>query len=143
MRFDHIGVTTAGLAEGRDLLGGAIGVTTWTEAFCDEVNDVYVQFGHCGSGVCYELIAPLSDRSPIRGVLSKKVNVLNHVAYLVDDIATHAARLTGMRFAPVAPARPAIAYGGHPIQFFVSRSRLMIELIEAPDHKHRYIPRIA
>ena len=143
MRFDHIGVTAAGLAEGRDLLGAAIGVQTWTEAFRDEINDVWVQFGHCGSGVCYELIAPLSERSPIRRVLSKKVNVLNHVAYLVDDIATHAVRLTGLGFAPVAAARPAIAYGGRPIQFFVSRSRLMIELIEAPDHQHRYVPRTA
>jgi methylmalonyl-CoA/ethylmalonyl-CoA epimerase len=38
----------------------------------------------------------------------------------------------------VAVARPAIAYGGRLIQFFVAPSRLMIELIEAPEHEHRY-----
>ncbi len=138
MKFDHIGVTTATLEEGRTLLAASIGVRSWTAAFQDTVNDVHVQFGHDASGICYELVAPLSPASPIARVLSKKVNVLNHVAYLVDDLAAEGARLLTAGFVEVAPARPAIAYGNKRIQFFVSRSRLMIELIEAPDHRHRY-----
>lgn len=139
MKFDHIGVTTANLQTGRPLLENSVGVQAWTEAFEDPVNEVWVQFGHDASGICYELLAPLSDRSPIRRVLAQKVNVLNHVAYLVDDLAARAAHLVAAGFVPVAPARPAIAYGNKPIQFFVSRSRLLIELIEAPDHRHRYM----
>ena len=138
MKFDHIGVTTATLEEGRALLAASIGVRSWTVAFQDTVNDVQVQFGQDASGICYELVAPLSPDSPITRVLSKKVNVLNHVAYLVDDLADQGARLVAAGFVEVAPARPAIAYDNRAIQFFVSRSRLMIELIEAPDHQHRY-----
>ena len=139
MRFDHLGVTASDLAAGRVLLEGSIGIAAWTEAFPDEINDVWVQFGHCCSGMCFELVAPLSDQSPVRGVLCKRVNVLHHVAYLVHDLQAQEARLVATGWVPVAPARPAIAYGGRRIQFFVSPTRMMLELIEAPDHAHAYV----
>jgi methylmalonyl-CoA/ethylmalonyl-CoA epimerase len=138
MNFDHVGITTTGLAAGRALLEGSIGIREWTAEFRDEINDVWVQFGRCGAGMCYELVAPLSPSSPITRVLSKKVNVLNHLAYLVEDLPANAARLLAMGFVQVAGARPAIAYEGRLIQFFVDPGRLMIELIEAPGHQHRY-----
>lgn len=138
MKFDHVGITTTDLAAGRALLEGSIGVTAWTKEFRDERNEVWVQFGRCAAGMCYELVAPLSPASPVTRVLSKKVNVLNHLAYLVDDLKANAARLLAMQFVPVAEARPAVAYDGKPIQFFVAPTRLMIELIEAPGHDHRY-----
>lgn len=139
MKFDHIGVTASELSAGRALLETSIGMAGWTDAFRDDINDVWVQFGHCGAGICYELVAPLSDRSPVRAVLSRRVNVLNHIAYLVSDLPAQGARLVAAGWAEVAPARPAIAYGGRPIQFFVSQTRLMLELIEAPDHAHAYV----
>jgi len=119
MKFDHIGVTTVSLVAGRALLEQAIEVRIWTEPFKDAVNDVWVQFGRDGSGICYELVAPLSDRSPIVRVLTKKVNVLNHVAYLVEDLGRQSTILRASGFVEVAPARPAIAYGNRPIQFFL------------------------
>ena len=139
MKFDHIGITTWDLASGRNLLERSIMVQRWTGEFRDEANDVHVQFGRCASGICYELVAPLSPASPITRVLSKKINVLNHIAYLVDDLAAHGARLEAEGFVPVSDARPAIAYGGRLIRFFVSQTRLMIELIEAPTHQHQYV----
>jgi methylmalonyl-CoA/ethylmalonyl-CoA epimerase len=138
MLFDHVGVTTSDLVSGRALLEGSIGVRAWTAEFRDEINEVWVQFGRCDAGMCYELVAPLSPSSPITRVLAKKINVLNHLAYLVDDLPGQAARLLEMGFAQVAEARPAIAYDGRLIQFFVAPSRLMIELIQAPGHRHRY-----
>jgi methylmalonyl-CoA/ethylmalonyl-CoA epimerase len=139
VKFDHIGVTATELEKGRALLESSIGITGWTELFRDEVNDVFVQFGRCGSGICYELVAPLSERSPVRAVLSKRMNVLNHVSYLVADLAAEGQRLLDRSWAALAPARPAIAYGGRPIQFFISPTRLMLELIEAPAHSHAYV----
>ena len=136
MRFDHIGITTPSLAAGRTLLERSVGVRSWTDIFEDEINDVWVRFGCDSSGLCYELLAPLTERSPIRRVLTQKVNTLNHIAYLVSDLRVQAAHLSSVGFAVVAEARPAIAYGNRPIQFFVSQSRLLIELIEAPDHQH-------
>ena len=138
MKFDHVGVTTTDLATGRALLEGASGVRAWTAEFRDEINEVWVQFGRCDAGMCYELVAPLSPLSPVTRVLSKRINVLNHLAYLVDDLPAAAARLQAMEFVPVAEARPAVAYNGALIQFFVAPNRLMIELIAAAGHQHRY-----
>ena len=56
----------------------------------------------------------------------------------LDDLTAQAEHLVAAGFAEVAQARLAIAYGNRPIQFFGSQSRLLIELIEAPDHQHRF-----
>ena len=138
MKFDHIGVTCKTLDEGRALLQQALFVRRWTSVFDDPVNGVSVRFGLDASGMCYELVAPLSDESPISRVLAQKVNVLNHTAYLVEDLPGQAARLSAAGFVPITPPRPAIAYGNKPIQFFVARSHLLVELIEAPGHEHVY-----
>src|ERR1700682_2746348 len=108
MKFDHIGIPTAGLEAGRTLLENAVGVRAWTEPFEDGLDDVWVQFGHDASGICYELVAPLSDRSTIRRLLAQKINTLNHIAYLVDDLTAQAERLVAAGFVEVAHARPAI-----------------------------------
>jgi methylmalonyl-CoA/ethylmalonyl-CoA epimerase len=142
VKFDHIGITTWDLASGRALLERSVMVREWTSAFEDPVNDVRVQFGRCPSSICYELVAPLSGTGPITRALSKKINIINHIAYLVNDLAAHGARLEAEGFVPVAPARPALAYGGRPIRFFISKSRMMVELIEAPDHQHDYNPTV-
>jgi methylmalonyl-CoA/ethylmalonyl-CoA epimerase len=139
MKFDHIGIATTTLAQGRYLFEKALGVEAWTAPICDEVNDIWAQFGRCPAKICYELVAPLSPRSPISSVLSKKINVLNHIAYLVGDLTLGAERLAGAGFVAVGPARPAIAYGGSPIQFFVAPNRLLIELVEAIDHQHDFV----
>jgi methylmalonyl-CoA/ethylmalonyl-CoA epimerase len=138
MKFDHIGVTTPDLAAGRLLLGESLGIGDWTAPFEDPLNDVYVQFGRCAEGFCFELVAPLSDRSPVRGVLERKINVLNHIAYLVDGLQAEASRLQAAGWVPIGPAQPAVAYGGRLIQFLVAPTRLLIELIEAPGHQHHF-----
>jgi methylmalonyl-CoA/ethylmalonyl-CoA epimerase len=138
MRFDHVGIVTDTLERGRAVLEGCLDIQGWTEEFSDAINGVQVQFCRDSSGVCYELIAPLSSESPVIGALTAKHNILNHVAYLVDDLATEAARLRKTGNHPAGPPKPAIAYAGRRIQFFVTPLRFIIEMIEAPDHAHTY-----
>ena len=147
MLFDHIGFVVRDLVAGRETLRDGLGVSEWTEAFRDPVNDVIVQFGRApvgrpealgDPGICYELITPLSSASPVTAALARGVNLLNHVAYRVAALATEADRLEEAGFLVLGPPKPAVAYGGKPIQFFLSRTRLMIELIEAPAHQHVY-----
>ncbi len=138
MKFDHIGIVVRDPAAGQAMLSAAFGITRWTRLFEDPINDVFVQFGLDPSGICYETVAPLSAESPVRRALADGVNIVNHTAYLVEDLAAHAKRLRSAGFVPVAAPKPAIAYGGKPIQFFMSRTRLLFELIEAPGHRHDY-----
>jgi methylmalonyl-CoA/ethylmalonyl-CoA epimerase len=136
--FDHVGVAVASLAEGRRYLRDLLHIAEWTEEFDDPVNRVRVQFGRDGSGVCYETIAPFGENSPILLALQKGQRVLNHVAYLVEDLEAEGGRLRDGGCIAAGPANPAVAYGGNRIQFFVSPLKFTIELIEAPGHAHAY-----
>lgn len=138
MIFDHVGIIVADLSSGREVLRQALRVNAWTAEFSDAVNDVHVQFGRDQAGLCYELIAPFSAKSPVSRALRTGANITNHVAYRVADLATERDRFLALDFSPVAEARPAIAYGGASIQFFMSPIFSLVELIEAPDHTHRY-----
>ena len=136
MKFDHIGIVTRSLEKGRKVLEATLGVQAWTRTWEDDVNGVLAQFGRDASGVCYELLVPHGPDSPLQEALSTRRAILNHVAYLVPDLAAGEERLREAGCAPTAPAKPAIAYGGRPIQFFVTPLWLIVELIEAPDHTH-------
>lgn len=143
LKFDHLGVVVPQLFVGRNHLAALFGIVTWTEAIEDPVNNVWVQFGIDASGMCYELVAPRNDQSPVTEALKRGGPILNHVAYLVGSIELEAARLQSSGCRPIGEVKPAIAYGGRNIQFLMSPLKFILEIIEAIDHKHRYqvIPR--
>ncbi|MBV8401446.1 MAG: VOC family protein [Acetobacteraceae bacterium] len=138
MRFDHLGVIASDLASGRTLLESTIGVGDWSREYEEPAQDVFAQFGRCASGVCYEVIAPRSAASPIARASAGKTNTINHVAYLVDDLAREAERLADVGLVAIGAARPGCVFDNRPVQFFVSSSRFVLELIEAPDHEHAF-----
>jgi methylmalonyl-CoA/ethylmalonyl-CoA epimerase len=139
MKFDHLGLVVPDLKAGRERLSGLFEIRDWTREFEDPVNNVYVQFGRDASGMCYELVAPLGSDSPVAGALKNQRAILNHVAYLVSDLPAGAERLSDQGCMPIGTAKPAIAYGGRSIQFFATPLHFIVELIEAPDHAHRYL----
>lgn len=136
MKFDHIGVVVRSLELGRTHLREALGINDWTTEFLDDNIGVAVQFGRDSSLITYELVTPLRDTSPVSRALKAGVNVINHVAYLVSDLNTEARRLKDLGFIATGAAVEAVAYGNARIQFFVSDLFMLIELIEAPSHRH-------
>lgn len=138
LRFDHIGLVVGDMAEGRRSLEEMFGLDRWTEVFEDPGIGVYVQFGRTEEGPCYELIAPLGEASPVTTALKRGVNILNHVAYLTADLDGEARRLQERGSMMAGPAKPAVAYGGARVQFWITPQRFMVELIEAPGHEHAY-----
>ena len=137
-RFDHLGLVVKRLARGREHMTALLAIDAWTAPVEDPVNGVTLQFGRDPAGVVFELLEPLGDSSPVAAALRKGAAILNHVAYRVPDLAAGAAHLASAGAARVGDPRPAIAYGGRPIQFFVTPLRFLIELIEAPDHSHAF-----
>jgi methylmalonyl-CoA/ethylmalonyl-CoA epimerase len=138
MQFDHLGIIVYDLAEGRKVLTDVLGVREWTSEFSDSVNRVCVQFGRGRCGPCYELIAPLSADSPISNALASAHRVINHVAYVVADLEVAGEMFRERGCMPIGQPKPAVAYGGRRIQFFVTSLRFITELIEAPEHTHRF-----
>ncbi len=138
LTFDHIGLVVGDMAEGREFLEGMFGIDRWTQVFEDLGIGVYVQFGRAEGGPCYELISPLGEGSPVMTALKRGVNILNHVAYLTADLDIDAGRLAARGSLMAGPAKPAVAYGGARVQFWITPKRFMVELIEAPGHEHVY-----
>jgi methylmalonyl-CoA/ethylmalonyl-CoA epimerase len=136
MQFDHIGVVVGSVARGRQTLREMFDIKDWTLELNDHENGVIVQFGRCGSGLIYELLQPLGDHSPVQTALNDRRAILNHVAYLVPDLAAARARLRLQGCVPTGQPKRAIAYGGKLIQFFMTPLYLLVELIEAPEHSH-------
>lgn len=114
-----------------------LNIRCWSEEFSDPVNGVRCQFGRDAAGFCYELLEPLDAASPVAAALSARRAILNHVAYRVAELATAGRALRKEGCVPTSPPRPAVAYNGHLIQFFVTPANFIIELIEAVDHEHR------
>ena len=136
--FDHIGVVVKTLEKGRRSLQQTLGIIEWTIELEDPVNGVHVTFGRDPSGMVYELLAPLDALSPVQGALQARKNLLNHVAYLVPNLGEAAARMRSAGCASTAEPRVALAYGNRMIQFFVTPLNIIVELIEAPGHKHTF-----
>jgi methylmalonyl-CoA/ethylmalonyl-CoA epimerase len=142
-RFDHIGVVVRTLDKGRLCLSQTLGIVHWTVPLVDTVNGVHLMFGRDPCGVVYELLAPLDPSSPVQAALQARKNLLNHTAYLVPDLAQAAQRMRAAGCAPTAEPKAAIAYGNRPIQFFVTPLNTIIELIEAPEHRHLFVSPVA
>jgi methylmalonyl-CoA/ethylmalonyl-CoA epimerase len=140
LKFDHIGLVVAEIAVGRAFLAGSLGVDRWTEVVEDAVLGVSVQFGAGPDGPCYELVAPFGENSPVAGALRGSKNILNHVAYRTADLEASGARLRAQGCQATGCPKPALAYGGRKVQFWVSPLRFIIELVEAPEHEHRFTP---
>jgi methylmalonyl-CoA/ethylmalonyl-CoA epimerase len=138
LRFDHIGLVVSDMAQGREFLEAMFGIDRWTQVFEDPGIGVLVQFGRTAEGPCYELISSLGDASPVATALKRGINILNHVAYLTADLDADAQRLQEQGSMMAGPAKPAVAYGGARVQFWITPQRFMVELIEAPGHEHAY-----
>lgn len=118
MKFDHLGLVVKSTAKGRKVLAQMLAIKHWTVEFHDPINGVLVQFGHDQSGMCYELLEPLNEESPVYSALTTGKAIINHVAYRVPNIVAHGERLRGAGCAPTSNPKPAVAYGGRQIQFF-------------------------
>ena len=140
LTFDHLGLIVPDLAQGRAFLETALGISQWSEAIEDDGLGVAVQFGTSPGGAApvYELVAPRGAGSPIAGQLGRSKGVLNHLAYRTRDLAASAAHLRATGCFATAEPKPACAYGGALVQFWVSPLRFLIELIAKPEHEHRF-----
>ncbi len=136
--FDHIGVVVSDVHWGRPRLAPLWGVARWTGIFEDPIHRVVVQFGRDASGIVYELVAPLGDSSPIATALAKGQNLLNHVAYRTPDLAAAAAVLRRQGCIPLGRPAPAVAFGGQPVQFFLTPVRIILEVVQGQATVHRF-----
>jgi methylmalonyl-CoA/ethylmalonyl-CoA epimerase len=134
--FDHIGIVTNDVNRAAIVLGNSVGANGFTRRFDDEVLGVSVRFVRDLSGIVYELIAPLGDKSLDARTLASKANLLNQIAYRTRSISDVLPKLRECGHLPLGPARPAKAFDGANVQFLINEFGYIVELIENPDHVH-------
>lgn len=102
-RIDHIGVAVADLEPAISLLQGTFGMPlVHREVVASQgVEAVLLDIGESH----VELLAPLSDDTPVGRFLAKSGPGMHHVAYAVDDIDAALAKLTddGVRLIDKTP----------------------------------------
>jgi methylmalonyl-CoA/ethylmalonyl-CoA epimerase len=130
MIFDHIGLFVRDIETGRRQLAALLPIARWTDVVHDSLMNVRVQFGIDGSGIRYELVAPLGEPNPVARVLEDGKNILNHVAYRCADFESACAALRREGAVPLGRPQPAVAFGGARVAFYLTSLRFIIELVE-------------
>lgn len=96
----------------------------------DVERKVSIQFMRLG-GVVIELVAPLTDDSPIRRILQKGSGTPYHICYEVDSLDAAEPELKAKKFIVFRKPSPAPAICGRRAEWFYSRDGGILELVEA------------
>lgn len=94
----------------------------------DISRDVDIAIMNSDDGHCVELVAPMSERSPVSNFLKKNGPGPYHCCYTVDDLEKTRAALKQIGFAEITRPAEAPALGGEIVVFLWSKQIGMIEL---------------
>ena len=130
MTFNHIGLFVTDLTIGRNKLCNMLSITDISPIIEDPGIRVRIPFCTDSSGIRYELVAPWGEGNPARGTLISGKGIINHVAYSVPNLTQEANRLRNEGCIPLGTPKPAVAFDGRLVLFFLTPLRFIIELIE-------------
>jgi methylmalonyl-CoA/ethylmalonyl-CoA epimerase len=100
------------------------------EIFADPLQRVRVTFlrGE-GQSPLFELVEPLGQDSPVFRFLSDGGG-LHHLCYEVSSIPEHLNRIRAAGGVIVSREKPAVAFGGRPIAWALTREKLLLEFLQ-------------
>lgn len=129
----HVGVAVPSLGQTTEMFASLLGYKVVSGPFSDPIQKVEVVFlAKSEKDVAeIELVAPLSEDSPIQSMLKKGGGGAYHLCFETSDMegALNHAKINGCII--VALPVPAVAYRGRRIAWIYTRSRQLVELVEA------------
>jgi methylmalonyl-CoA/ethylmalonyl-CoA epimerase len=140
LSFDHVGMVVRDLTSGFTNVCALLPIVSATKIYDDQVLAVSVQFLRDAGGVMFELIAPFGDSSPVANIAASGRGVINQVAYRVGNLAAAAEYFRARGATPTGVAKPAIAFDGAPVQFFLTKEFVVVELIESDGASRQFVP---
>ena len=129
MKFDHIGIFVSDLKFGFDHISKIIGIKKFSKIHYDNNHRVKVQFLFDKDNICFEIVAPHGIDNPVDDLLKSKKNLLNHIAYRVDDMEESIQIFKENNCLQITDLLPAVAFKDAPVTFFFSPLGFIIELI--------------
>ncbi len=130
LEFDHVGIIVKNLDFGIEQFNLFHKDLVWSETIEEPIQDVFIKFATDKSNIRYEIIAPNSEKSPVLLSLKKKINILNHLAYKVRDLKEAEKYFKNLKSIPITKASMSVAFNNSLIQFWLTPSGLIYELIE-------------
>ena len=129
----HVGVAVPSLGPTTEMLSTLFGYKLVSGPFDDPIQKVTVNFlAKSESDVAeIELIAPISEDSPIRSMLAKDGGGAYHLCFETSDIDGALAHAKKNGCIIVSNPVPAVAFGGRRIAWIYTSSRQLFELVES------------
>jgi methylmalonyl-CoA/ethylmalonyl-CoA epimerase len=133
-KLRHVGVAVPKLGPTTDTLEALFGYKVVSGPFDDPIQKVSVNFlAKSDKDIAeIELIAPLSEDSPITSMLAKGGGAAYHLCFETSDIEQAVIHAKANGCIIVSPPVPAVAFNGRRIAWIYTRSRQLFELVEAP-----------
>jgi|SRR5579859_3018074 len=130
-RLHHVGFVVANLEASAPGMARAL-LTDWSsEIFTDPLQRVRVTFLPGGfQSPLLELVEPLGPDSPVFRFLADGGG-LHHLCYEVPSIPEHLTRIRDGGGIIVSRPKPAVAFGGRPIAWALTREKLLLEFLQA------------
>ena len=132
-RLHHTGIVVSSIKESWDDWAASLGAVWRSDVFHDPIQRVRVAF--LGSGrpgeAQVELIEPNGDKSPVAR-LAAAGGGLHHLCYEVDDFEGEILRQKAVGSTLIRSPQPAVAFRGRRIAWFYTKTRMPIEILEAP-----------
>ena len=133
LRMRHIGIAVPELEPAAEMLSALMGYRIISGPFDDPLQKVRVLFlgKHENDPAEIELVAPLSNDSPVNAMLTKGKGGAYHLCFETPDLdaALQHARQNGC--VVVAEPVPAVAFAGRRIAWIYTSTRQLFELVEA------------
>ncbi len=132
-KLRHVGVAVPSLGPATESLSAIFGYRVVSGPFDDPIQKVSVNFltKSDNDATEIELIAPLSEDSPITSMLGKSGGGAYHLCFETSDIDQALVHAKNNGCMIVSPPVPAVAFGGRRIAWIYTRSRQLFELVEA------------
>jgi methylmalonyl-CoA/ethylmalonyl-CoA epimerase len=132
-KLRHVGVAVPSLGRATETLSTLFGYRVVSGPFDDPIQKVSVNFltRSDNDATEIELIAPLSEDSPITSMLAKSGGGAYHLCFETSDIDQALVHAKNHGCMIVSAPVPAVAFGGRRIAWIYTRSRQLFELVEA------------
>ena len=132
----HVGVAVPSLEAATELLANLLGYKVVAGPFDDPLQKVTVIFlaKSAGDVAEIELIAPLSEDSPIRSMLKKQGGGAYHLCFETKDLDAALVHAQEQGCVVLVQPVPAVAFQGRRIAWIYTSSRQLFELVEAESH---------
>lgn len=127
MKIDHIGYAVKNIEKAKTMFE-AIGYS-FEGTIEDTDRNIFLAFGSM-DGYRIELVAPISNGSPVDNYISKVGPTPYHICYKSSNIEADIALLEKNRCKVSIPLAPAIAFNNKRVVFMYSLSIGLIEIVE-------------